>query len=122
MPLVRQIQSSCDGAKFFCARLSGKDPPKHPDTEKTVEELHARIKTVIEYCSSFKESDFNGAEERAVPLGFMPGKGVRGKDFVNEMNIPNTYFHLCMAYAILRHNGVELGKTDYIGSLNLIDV
>ncbi|HEX3596330.1 MAG TPA: DUF1993 domain-containing protein [Polyangiaceae bacterium] len=122
LPLVRQIQASCDGAKFYCARLSGKEPPKHPDTEKTLDELHARIRSVVEYCSSFKESDFNGAEERAVPLGFMPGKGVRGKDFITEMNVPNTYFHLCMAYAILRHNGVDIGKTDYIGSLSLIDV
>ncbi|HEX4340128.1 MAG TPA: DUF1993 domain-containing protein [Polyangiaceae bacterium] len=122
LPLVRQIQASCDGVKFYCARLSGKEPPKHPDTEKTVEELRARIKSVLDYVGTFKESDFNGAEERAIPLTFMPGKGLRGKDFMNEMNVPNTYFHLCMAYAILRHNGVDVGKQDFIGSLNMIDL
>ncbi len=122
LPLTRQVQAACDGAKFFAARLSGKEPPKHPDTEKTMDELRARISAVVEYCSSFKESDFTGAEERAVPLGFMPGKGVRGKDFIVEMNIPNTYFHLVTAYAILRHNGVDIGKQDYIGSMTLIDV
>ena len=77
---------------------------------------------MIEYCSSFKESDFAGADDRTVPLGFMPGKGLSGKDFLHEMNLANTYFYLVTAYAILRQNGVELGKTDYIGSLNLIDV
>jgi hypothetical protein len=121
-PLMNQIQSVCDGVKFCAARLAGKDPPKHPDTEKTLEEARARIKKVIEYTSSFKESDFTGSDDRAVPLGFMPGKGVRGADFLNEMNLPNTYFHLVTAYAILRHNGVDVGKQDYIGSLNLIDV
>ena len=122
LPLMNQIQASCDGVKFCAARLAGKDPPKHPDTEKTLAEARARIKKVIEYTSTFKESDFGGSDDRAVPLGFMPGKGVRGADFLNEMNVPNTYFHLVTAYAILRHNGVDVGKQDYIGSLNLIDV
>jgi len=121
-PLMFQIQSACDGAKFFVARLSGKEPPKHPDTEKTLDEVRARIRTVVDYCNGFGESDFNGAEERAVPLGFMPGKGLRGTDFINELNLPNTYFHLSMAYAILRKSGVELGKQDFLGSLNLIDI
>jgi hypothetical protein len=122
LPLMSQIQSACDGAKFCAARLAGKDPPKHPDTEKTLEEVRPRIRAVIEYCTSFKESDFDGAEGRTVPLGFMPGKGLRAKDFLQEMNVANTYFHLVTAYAILRHNGVDLGKQDYIGSLNLVDI
>jgi hypothetical protein len=121
-PLMAQIQSACDGAKFCAARLAGKDPPKHPDTEKTLEEIRPRIRAVIEYCSSFKESDFTGAEARTVPLGFMPGKGIRAQDFLQDMNVPNTYFHLVTAYAILRHNGVELGKQDFIGSMNLVDI
>jgi hypothetical protein len=121
LPLMSQIQSACDGAKFCAARLTGKDPPKHPDTEKTLEEIRPRIRAVVEYCSSFKESDFVGAEGRTVPLGFMPGKGLRAEDFLQEMNVANTYFHLVTAYAILRHNGVDLGKQDYIGSLNLVD-
>ena len=121
-PLMFQLQASCDGAKFCAARLSGKEAPKHPDTETTLEQIRPRIKAVIEFCSSFKESDFAGAESRNVPLGFMPGKGVKGVDYLNELQVPNTYFHFTTAYAILRHNGVELGKQDFLGSLNLIDV
>jgi hypothetical protein len=121
-PLMRQLQSACDGAKFLAARLAGKEPPKHPDTEKTLDEIRARLRTVIEYCSSFKESDFEGWEARKVPLPFIPGKGCTAPVYLNALNVPNTYFHLCMAYAILRHNGVPLGKTSYIGALELIDV
>jgi len=122
LPLMFQLQSACDGAKFYATRLSGKEPPKHPDTETTLDQIRARIRAVIEYCSGFKEADFVGADERKIPLSFLPGKGVVGKDFSAEMNVPNTYFHFVTAYAILRHNGVELGKQDYLGALNLIDV
>jgi hypothetical protein len=121
-PLMRQLQSACDGVKFYCARLSGKEPPKHPDTEKTLEEIRTRIKAVIEYGSSFKESDFAGADDRKVPLGFMPGKAMKGYDFATELNLPNTYFHFVTAYNILRHNGVDVGKLDFLGGLNIIDV
>lgn len=121
-PLMRQVQAACDGAKTLAARLAGKEPPKHPDTEQTLDQAHARIRTVLEYLATFKEEDFKGAESRSVPLGFMPGKGLSGQDFMTEMNLPNTYFHLCMAYAILRHNGVSLGKGDFLGSLNVKDV
>ncbi len=119
--LVRQIQAACDGAKFAAARLTGKEPPKHPDTEQTMDELHKRIQTVVAYLDTFTEADFAGAETRAIELSFMPGKVISGDDFLREMAVPNVYFHLNMAYAILRHNGVALGKTDYIGSLNLRD-
>ena len=123
LALTNQIQIACDGAKFLAARLSGKEAPKHPDTETTMEQLRARIRSVQEYLSNFKTGDFTQSEERVVPLPFLPvqGKGLAGRDFLTEMNLPNTYFHLCMAYAILRHNGVVLGKPDYIGSLNLVD-
>ena len=121
-PLTFQIQACCDGAKFCAARLSGKEAPKHPDTETTLEQIRPRIKAVIEFCSAFKESDFAGADTRSIPLGFMPGKGLKSQDYLNELQVPNTYFHFTTAYAILRHNGVELGKQDFLGSLNLIDV
>ena len=122
-PLVRQIQSACDGVKFLAARVAGKDAPKHADSDQdTLEQLRARIGAVVEYASGFGAKDFEGADKRVVPLGFMPGKGMLASDFVHEMNVSNTYFHLCMAYAILRHNGVNLTKTDYIGSLNLRDL
>lgn len=121
-PLMFQLQSACDGAKFCAARLSGKEAPKHPDTETTLEQIRPRIKAVIEFCSSFKESDFAGADTRSIPLGFMPGKGLKSQDYLNELQVPNTYFHFTTAYAILRHNGVELGKQDFLGSLSIIDV
>ena len=122
LPFKNQIQNVCDGVKFLAARLSGKEPPKHPDTETTFEQLRARVRTVLEYLTTFTSADFANAETRTVSLGFMPGKGLAGQDFLLEMNLPNTYFHLCMTYALLRHNGVDLGKMDYIGSLNLTDV
>ncbi len=118
-PLVKQVQSICDTAKFAASRLTGKEPPKHPDTEVTMEELHARIHTVLAYLETFKEADFAGADKRAVTLPFLEGKTVLGTDFFNEMSLPNFYFHLTMAYAIMRHNGVPLGKMDFIGSLKL---
>jgi len=121
-PLLRQIQSACDGAKSLAARLAGKQPPKHPDTEQTYDEIRQRIRTVLTYLGTFRPSDFKGVESRVVPLPFIPGKGLAAGDFIHEMNLPNTYFHLCMAYSILRHNGVPLTKTDYIGSLNLVEL
>ena len=118
-PLMRQIQAACDGAKFLAARLAGKEPPKHPDTERTFEEARTRIRVVREYLGSFGIADFPEQEAHLIPLPFLPGKGLTTPDFRQQMNLPNTYFHLCMAYAILRHNGVDLTKTDYIGALDL---
>lgn len=121
-PLVRQIQVACDMAKTGAARLSGKEPPSHPDTEQTIEQIRKRIQTCTAYLKTFKPADFEGAETRTVPLAFMPGKGLAGHDYLVEMVLPNFYFHATTAYAILRHNGVDLGKQDFIGTLNLKDV
>ena len=118
----RQIQSACDAAKALAARLSGQTPPSHPDTEKTLGELRARIATVVAYLDTFSEADFEGAADRIVVLPFIPGKGLKGSDYLNEMALPNFYFHATTAYAILRHNGVQIGKRHFIGSLNLLDV
>jgi hypothetical protein len=120
-PLVRQVQSACDSAKAGAARLAGKEPPKHPDTETTVDELRARLRTVIAYLETFKAEDFAGAAERRIDLPFMEGKAILGHDYVVELMMPNFYFHLTHAYAILRHNGVDVGKMDFIGSINVFD-
>jgi uncharacterized protein len=120
-PLVRQIQTICDSAKFMASRLTGKDAPKHPDTEATVDELKARIKSVVAYLDTFKAADFEGSEKRKIVLPFLEGKHLLGSDYVTEMALPNFYFHCATAYAILRHNGVELGKRDFIGSLSVKD-
>lgn len=121
-PLTRQVQAACDAAKFLAARLSGRTPPAHPDTETTMEQLHARVRSVIDYVSGIEQEAYEGAYERIVPLPFMPGKGMKGADYLMEMALPNFYFHVSMAYAILRHDGVELGKRDYIGSLTMLDL
>ena len=118
-PLVRQVQAACDAAKFGAARLTGKEAPKHPDTEQTLDELHARVKSVLAYLETFKAADFAGADERFVELPFFEGKKLRAGDYLNELALPNFYFHATHVYAILRHNGVALGKRDFISSLSL---
>lgn len=119
---IKQVQACCDSAKFAAARLTGKTPPAHPDTEQTLEEVHARIQSVLAFLATVTEADFVGAETRLVPLSFMPGKGMLGSDYLREMALPNLYFHISMAYAILRHNGVNLGKMNFIGSITLQDI
>jgi hypothetical protein len=121
-PLYRQVQSVCDQAKFLPARLTGKEPPKHEDGEQGFEELRARIKDVQSYLDTFQPADFQGAETRLVKLGFMPGKAFRGLNYMSEFLLPNFYFHVTTAYAILRHNGVTLGKQDFLGAITLEDV
>jgi len=115
----RQIQGACDTAKYAAAKLSGTEPPAHPDTEKTLAELRARIATCVAYLESFEPAQFAGAEERACSHVWMAGKSIQGADYVAHYAMPNFLFHLTTAYAILRHNGVDVGKRDYLGSLPL---
>jgi uncharacterized protein len=115
--LVRQIQSACDQAKFTVAKLAGQEPPKHPDTEKTIADIRQRLRGVIEYLGTFKREDFAGAEERPCSHSWMGGKVLRGGDYLDHFALPNFYFHLVTAYDILRHNGVDVGKMDYIVEL-----
>ena len=117
-PLLKQVQSICDNAKFAAARLTGKEPPKHPDTEQTLDDLRARIATCKAYLATFKPADFVGAETRVVKLPFLEGKVLSGEDYLLEMALPNFFFHLTTAYSILRHNGIDVGKMDFIGSIN----
>ncbi|HUE67987.1 MAG TPA: DUF1993 domain-containing protein, partial [Candidatus Acidoferrum sp.] len=117
--LVKQVQSACDSAKFAAAYLSGKEAPAHPDTERTMTELHDRIKKAVAYLETFKAQDFAGAEERKVAPKWLGGKWLRGEDYVNEVSTPNFYFHVVTAYAILRSNGVDVGKQDFIGSMSV---
>jgi hypothetical protein len=119
--LLRQVQSACDSAKFLAARLTGKEPPKHPDTEQTLEQLRARIRTCVAYLETYQPADFEGAEARAVSLPSREGKLIKGADYLVEMGLPNFYFHVTTAYAILRHNGVDLGKRDYLGHVPFYD-
>jgi len=120
-PLVRQVQIACDNAKGLAARLSGKENPKHDDTEKTVAELKARIEKTIAFLDSTKPEDIAGKEGVQVTLPYFPGKFMTGFGYVTEYAIPNFYFHVTTAYAILRKNGLEIGKNDYLGGLPLND-
>src|SRR4051794_16362316 len=115
--LDRQIQSACDSAKFSAAYLSGKTPPAHPDTEKTIAELRARIQSCLAFLETVTEADVAGAEDRKVAPKWLEGKWVKGDQMLVQVSLPNFYFHVAHAYAILRHNGVNLGKNDYIGSI-----
>jgi len=120
-PLLRQVQAACDVAKFAAAYLAGREAPKHPDTEQTMPEVRARVQTCIEYLDTLSAADFEGSDSRWITLKFMPDKEIIGSDYMIELAIPNFYFHLTTAYDILRHNGVGIGKTNYIGSLNWRD-
>jgi len=115
--LIRQVQSACDQAKFAAAYLGGKQAPAHPDTEKTFAELHQRIEKCLAFLETFQATDFARAEDRKVAPPWLGGAWLRGDDYLAHVAIPNFFFHVTMAYAILRHNGVNLGKMDYVGSL-----
>lgn len=116
---ARQIQTACDTAKLAASRLSGKEAPKHPDTEQTLDELRARVRSVIAYLDGFSAKDLEGAETRTVTQPRWEGKVMSGADYFREHAQPNFFFHLTHSYAILRHNGVPLGKRDYLGALSL---
>lgn len=121
-PLTRQIQIMTDNAKAPVARLAGLQPPVFEDTETTVEELRARVEKTIAYLRSLKPEQFEGAEERVITLPFLPGKWMKGSEYLAEFALPNFYFHATTTYAILRHNGVDVGKIDFIGAATLRDV
>ncbi len=114
---IRQIQILCDTAKRGAAQLTGKEAPVHEDKEKTLDEVKARIQSVINYLETFKESDFDKAAAVKISQSRWEGQHLNGKEFMTEYMIPNFYFHLTTAYAILRHNGVDVGKKDYLGAL-----
>jgi hypothetical protein len=114
---VQQVQSACDQAKYTAAYLSGKAAPSHPDTEKSFAELRERIRKCTGFLATVGEKDLTGAEERKVAPPWLRPRWLRGHDYLVEMAVPNFFFHVTMAYAILRHNGVPLGKMDYIGGL-----
>ena len=114
--LIRQVQLACDQAKFAAAYLSGQKAPVHPDTEKTIAELRARIKSCLTYLKGVSAQQYAGAAERRVAPPWLNGRWMRGDHYLAQVAIPNFYFHVVTAYAILRHNGVELGKMDYVGA------
>jgi hypothetical protein len=114
---IRQVQIACDTAKMYAARMTGKDAPVYEDNEKTLSEVKARIEKTIGYLNSLKTDDFKGAEERHISQPRWEGKYLTGLEFATQHAIPNMYFHITTAYSILRHNGVPVGKKDYLGEM-----
>jgi hypothetical protein len=117
-PFAQQVQTTCDTAKLAASRLTGKAAETHADTEKTLEELRARVRSVIAYLDGFSAKDFEGAAAKVITQPRWEGKWMTGADYFVEHAVPNFYFHLTTAYAILRHNGVKIGKRDYLGTLS----
>ncbi|HEY3698363.1 MAG TPA: DUF1993 domain-containing protein [Spongiibacteraceae bacterium] len=117
--LIRQVQIACDTAKLGVARLLGKESnaPKHEDTETTLAELQTRIQSVQDYLASFSEKDFSAAATEKISQPRWEGKYLTGSEFAIQHVIPNIYFHITTAYAILRHYGVDVGKKDYLGPM-----
>ena len=117
LPFTRQIQLVCDFAAKGCARLTQSEVPVTPDTEKTFDELRQRLARTIDYVKAFKSAQFDGAETRDVTFPVGPGNTLtlKGQQFLNNFAFPNFYFHAALAHGILRHNGVEIGKRDFLG-------
>lgn len=114
--LLRQVQIACDMAKSGAARLAGVDVPVHEDKETTFAELHARIAKVLAFVGGLDRAAIDGAADRLVTVPLRDRKmEFKGRDYLVGWVLPNLYFHLTTAYAILRHNGVELGKKDFLG-------
>jgi hypothetical protein len=120
-PFIYQVQSACDYVKAAATWLSGQTPPKHEDNEQTIDEVRTRIRKTVAFAESVKEAEYADASERKVSLSWAPGKVLGGEDYLFQMTIPNTFFHIAMAYAILRHNGVDIGKMDFLGPINWVD-
>jgi hypothetical protein len=118
LPFARQIHIACDTAKLSASRLTGKEAPVHTDTETTLDELRARVASVIAYLDGFSAKDFEGAATRVISQPRWEGKVMSGHDYFLEHALPNFFFHVSHVYAILRHSGVPLGKKDYLGALS----
>ena len=116
LPFTRQVLIACDTAKNGVARISGIEAPKFEDTETTLAELKARIQRTLDYLRSVPAQRLDGTEAKEIifPAGRDSTRTMSGEDYLKHFMLPNMFFHISMAYAILRHNGVELGKRDYL--------
>jgi hypothetical protein len=117
-PLARQVQIACDTAKGAAARLAGIEVPKHEDTETTLAELKARIAKTVDFLKSVTPAQLKDAESRAIEIKFPNGSWkFTGLAYLTDFVVPNFYFHVSMVYALLRKNGVEVGKGDFLGAI-----
>jgi len=117
LPLTRQVQIAADMAKGAAARLSGTEVPKYEDDEATIAELKARIAKTLAFVNGVDAAKYTGSEDRDVTLPARTGdRHFKGLNYLRDFVLPNIYFHVTTTYAILRHNGVELGKNDFMGA------
>lgn len=116
LPLTKQVQIACDTAKYAVARLAGVEAPRHDDHETTVDELKDRIARTVAYLKTVPAAQIDGSEARPIEVPVRQGDPLRfsGLGYLQEFALPNFYFHLTTAYALLRHNGVPLGKADFL--------
>ena len=116
LPFTRQIQIACDGAKFCVARLAGMDAPRFEDNEATVAELKDRIARTLAFVASATPAQLDGTEAKDITIPRREGNAVmKGEAYLKHFALPNFFFHVTTAYALLRHNGVPLGKRDFLG-------
>jgi len=117
LPMKRQVYIACDTAKNAVARIAGVEPPKHEDVEETFAELKARIAKTIDFIQTFKPAQIDGSEDKVIHLKLGQREvDFKGMQYLLGHALPNFYFHVVTAYDILRHNGVEVGKRDYLGN------
>ena len=117
LPFPQQIQIACDAAKFCVARLAGTEAPAFADDEKTIGELRQRVMKTIDYVQSVPADKINGSDARQISVPRRAGAlTMTGETYLKHFVLPNFFFHVTTTYALLRHNGVELGKTDYLGA------
>jgi len=117
LPFTKQIQIACDTVKFCVARLAGVEAPKFDDTETTLAELRERVNATIAYVKSVPAAQIDGSEDKEITIPRRDGSMVmKGEAYLKHYVLPNMFFHLTTAYALLRHNGVDLGKVDYLGA------
>ena len=118
LPFSKQIQIACDAAKFGVARLAGVESPKFEDNETSLAELRARIAKTVAYVQSIASKQIDGTEDKDIVVPRRDGSiTLKGEYYLKHFVLPNFYFHVTTAYALLRNNGVDLGKGDYLGAL-----
>jgi len=117
LTFTKQIQIACDTVKFCVARLAGVESPKFEDKETTIAELRERINATIAYAKSVPAAQIDGSEEREITIPRRDGSTIMtGEAYLKHFALPNFFFHVTTTYALLRHNGVEIGKMDYLGA------
>jgi len=121
-PFVKQVTMVSDNAKGVATRLSGTENPAYEDNETTIAKLINRVKKTREFINTIEEQDYTDAHQKQIVLPYIPGKYQTAQDYVRDQALPNFYFHFVTAYAILRNQGMPIGKSDFIGGLVLNDL